>query len=566
MTAHIGYRLNRHHKFEQSGRKYVADLETNDIIEVNDVEWDILNRYATQTQYQIVEGLKEKYKVTSVFDGITRLEGLGKRGQLLSQIPESVGDFDGFQPIREQLRLLVPFGFRKEEASMDYTTHLNRYQLLSSLTQHAALETLAFTEIKDTGAHSKDTGDYGKIRIRQIKDEAGNTLLPAWYARGGYDGILLLSQFMSDDLLYYQVPDIPILHCIENSQRLQNSLLESFLALYVAQKSNDRMVVKASWMKQWLSEFGIPRSHVHVIPDGIDVVNPIDKRLAKQHTSAIFDKTMFSERQTVGLISGFEPHLGARWISAFARANRHLSIFVYDSVLAQHAKNLPDNVVVFRADDKQMSAVLPIFLQALDLVCFPAMPGTPLSVVLEAMAYGTPCVAMTKNGLPAEVEGAGVNVALEWDNFGDFHVSINNISAAIHQGLVPSKVRAEHEKIAKSFAEKYSWHETARKTIQVFEENHPSMTQSHQRDENLFRPIFCRRYSPKTRKMTSDAYRLGINRYEHFEKALAETLMEQHKRTEVESVFKHFKMVTSGQGHQDFAPEMGPEYKERCFS
>ena len=559
MTANIGYRLNRHHKFEQSGRKYVADLETNDIIEVNDVEWDILNRYATQTQYQIVEGLKEKYKVTSVFDGITRLEGLGKRGQLLSQIPESVGDFDDFQPIHEQLRLLVPFGFRKEEASIDYTTNLNRYQLLSSLTQHAALETLAFTEVEDAGTHSKDTGNYGKIRIRQIKDEEGNTLLPAWYARDGYDGILLLSQFMSDDLLYYQVPDIPILHCIENSQRLQSSLLESFLALYVAQKSNDRMVVKASWMKQWLSEFGIPRSHVHVIPDGIDVVKPMDKRLAKQHTSAIFDKPMFSERQTVGLISGFEPHLGARWISAFARANRHLSIFVYDDVLAQHAKNLPDNVVIFRADDKQMSTVLPIFLQALDLVCFPAMPGTPLSVVLEAMAYGTPCVAMTKNGLPAEVEGAGVNVGLEWDNFGDFHVSIDEISAAIHQGVVPSKVRAEHEKIAKSFAQKYSWHETARKTIQVFEENHPSMTQSHQRDENLFRPIFCRRYSPKTRKMTSDAYRLGINRYEPLEKALAETLMEQHKLTEVESVFKHFKMVGSGQGRQDFAPEMDPE-------
>ena len=559
MMANIGYRLNRHHKFEQSGRKYVADLETNDIIEVNDVEWDILNRYATQTQYQIVEGLKEKYKVTSVFDGITRLEGLGKRGQLLSQIPESVGDFDGFQPIREQLRLLVPFGFRKEESSIDYTTNLNRYQLLSSLAQHAALETLAFREVEDTGTHSKDAGNYGKIRIRQIKDGEGNTLLPPWYARDGYDGILLLSQFMSDDLLYYQVPDIPILHCLENSQRLQSSLLESFLALYVAQKSNDRMVVKASWMKQWLSEFGIPRSHVHVIPDGIDVVKPIDKRLAKQHTSAIFDKPMFSERQTVGLISGFEPHLGARWISAFARANRHLSIFVYDSVLAQHAKNLPDNVVIFRADDKQMSAVLPIFLQALDLVCFPAMPGTPLSVVLEAMAYGTPCVAMTKNGLPAEVEGAGVNVGLEWDNFGDFHVSIDEISAAIHHAVMPSKVRAEHEKIAKNFSQKYSWQQTARKTIQVFEENHPSMTQSHQRDENLFRPIFCRRYSPKTRKMTSDAYRLGINRYEHLEKALAETLMEQHKLTEVESVFKHFKMVGPGQGRENFAPEMDPE-------
>ena len=555
----MGYRLNRHHKFQQSGRKYVADLETNDIIEVNDVEWDILNRYGTQTQYQIVEALKEKYKVTSVFDGITRLESLGKRGQLLSQKPQSAGELDNFQTIREQLRLLVPFGFRNEEASIDYTTNLNRYQLLSSLAEHAELETLASAEVGNDRSQPKNTGDYGKIRIRQIKSEETDTLLPPWHARDGYDGILLLSQFLTDDLLYYQVPDIPILHCIENSQRLQSSLLESFFALYAAQKSNDRILVKASWMKEWLSEFRIPRKHVHVIPDGIDAVEPVDKGLSKQHTAAIFEKPEFAQRPVVGLISGFEPNLSAQWVSAFARANSHLSIFVYDYALAVHAKNLPNNVVIFRADDKEMSAILPIFLQALDLVCFPAMPGTPLSVVLEAMAYGTPCVAMTKYGLPAEVEGAGVSVGLEWDNFGDFDVSMDALSAAIHQGLLPSKARAKHQRIAKSFAQKYTWQETTGRIIELFEENHPSMIQTHQRDENLFRPIFCRRYSPQTRKLTSDAYRLGINRYEHLEKALAETLMEQHKPTEVESVFKHFQMEGSGQRGGNFVPEMAPE-------
>ena len=62
MGLNAYYRLNRHHKFKQNDRKYVADLETNDIVEVNEVEWDILQRYGTQTQYQIVEALKEKYK------------------------------------------------------------------------------------------------------------------------------------------------------------------------------------------------------------------------------------------------------------------------------------------------------------------------------------------------------------------------------------------------------------------------------------------------------------------------------------------------------------------------
>ncbi|MDE0424698.1 MAG: hypothetical protein OXN25_07515 [Candidatus Poribacteria bacterium] len=208
----MGYRLNRHHKFEQDDCKYVADLETNDIIEINDVEWDILSRYETQTEYQIVEGLKEKYKVASVFEGITRLKSLGKRGQLLTQIPESAGELDTFQPISSELKLLVPFGFRRDEASIDYITNLNRYQLLSSLAQSAKLETLAFSQVTDGGVLPDEGKNFGKIRIREIKNEAGDTLAPAWYARDGYDGILLLSQFLTDDLLYYQVPDIPILH------------------------------------------------------------------------------------------------------------------------------------------------------------------------------------------------------------------------------------------------------------------------------------------------------------------------------------------------------------------
>ena len=555
----MGYRLNRHHKFEQSGRKYIADLETNDIIQLNDVEWDILSLYETQTEYEIVEALKKKYKMTSIFDGITRLESLGRRGQLLTPIPKSVGELKTSQQICDKLRLLVPFGFTKEASSVDYITNLNRYQLLSSLAQNAELETHAFSQVKEVGMLPKAGESFGKIRIRQIKDDTDGTLAPAWYATDGYDGILLLSQFLTDDLLYYQVPDIPIVHCLENSQKLQNSILESFFALYVAQKSNDRLVVKASWMKEWLSEFGIPEKHIHVVPDGINVADPIDKGVAKQHTAAIFEKPMFTRRQSVGLISGFEPYLGAQWISAFARANRHLSIFVYDSVLAQHYKNPPENVVIFRADDAEMSAILPVFFQALDVVCFPGMPGTPLSVVLEAMAYGTPCVAMTKNGLPSEVEGAGVSVGLEWDNFGGFHMSMDQLSAAINRGLVSSEMRAKCQKVAKSFAQKYTWQHTAERIIQVFQENHPSMTETHQKDENLFRPIFCRRYSPQTRKLTSDAYRLGINRYEHLEKALVKTLMEQHKPTEVESIFKHFKMKGSGQRGGNFVPEMGPE-------
>lgn len=544
MTSNIDYRLNRHHKFKQGGHKYVADLETDEIIQVNDVEWDILDRYGTQTHYQIVEELKEKYKPTAIFDGIARLERLGKQGQLLTQIPNSAGKVNISEQVDSKLKVLVPFNFTKEKLSIDYITNLNRYQLLTAVAQSVGLETFGFSQIGQDSRQSQKVENFGKLRIRQIELEENNTFTSAWYARKGYDGILLLSQFLTENLLYYQVPDVPIVHCIDSIQRLQSSELETLLHLHASQKASDTLVVKASWMKEWLSEFDIPEKDVCVIPDGINIVEPIGKALAKQHTATIFDKPMFGKQPVVGLISGFEPSRGVKWISAFAQANPHLAIFVYDSVLAAHYKNPPDNVVIFRADDAKMFSVLPIFLQALDLACFPAIPGTPISVALEAMAYGTPCIAMTKYDLPPEVSGAGVRVESDWDNSGNFHVPMDQLSGIINQLLVPSNMRATCERVAKSFTEKYTWQETARKIIQLFEKRPSSTAGTHQTGANLFPPIFCRRYNPQTRQITSNAYRLGINRYEHLETALEETLIEQHKATEVKSVLKHFKAKT----------------------
>ena len=61
----------------------------------------------------------------------------------------------------------------------------------------------------------KNLEALGEIRIRQIERGERNTFTSAWYAREGYDGILLLSQSLTDNLLYYQIPDVPIVHCIE---------------------------------------------------------------------------------------------------------------------------------------------------------------------------------------------------------------------------------------------------------------------------------------------------------------------------------------------------------------
>ena len=542
MTLHARYRLNRHRKFEQLGQKYVADLETSDIVQVNDVEWEILSRYGTQTQYQIVEGLREKYKIESIFDGIERLERLGQQGALLSSIDGAAKQTtDSWKQRSKKPKLLVPFHFTKEKTSLDYEANLNRYQLLTHLTQCADLETLTFSKAGEKNAKPQDFQGYDDIQIRDIETEESSAFDPSWYAMNGYDGILLLSQFLTDDLLYYQFPGVPIVHCIDDVQKLRDSTLEMLLNICAFQNAKDTLVVRSSWMKGWLTEYGVPGEGVSVIPNGIDVGEPIGKPLAKQYTAALLEKPMFVQQPIVGLISGFEPNYEAKLISEFAHTNPHLAIFVYDPFLAAHWTNPPDNVVIFSADDEETCSVLPIFFQAFDLVCFPTIPGTPLSLVLEAMAYGTPCVAITKYGLPPEVEGAGTVVKSEWCNFSNLSVPMSEFSNTVNQWLKPSPTRSECEEIAKSLVQKFTWEKVAQEIVQLLEEGHQREVNVPRKAKALFPSIFCRRYDPGTGTAASGVYRLGTNSYEHLETALAETLVEHHTPTEVDLVFKHFR-------------------------
>ena len=546
MVSRRRYQLKRHHKFEHNERKYVADLETGDLVQVNGVEWEILARYESQTPYQIVKRLKSTYKLTAIFEGIERLERLGRQGILLSPITQSAAPMTANRNQTDRMpKLLVPFQFTTEKSALDYLTGLNRYQFLRHLSEFVELETLVFSEI---GGEKKEVPDFDEVRVRKIDVPKSSALAAPWYALDGYDGILLLTQFLTDDLLYYQVPDVPIVHCIDGAQQLRHVLLKTLLTLSAFQRSKDTLVVKASWMKEWLAELRVPVENVRVIPDGIDVGAPIgDKALAKQHTAAIFEKPMFMKQPVVGLISGFEPKRGAAWISAFARANPHLAIFVYDAMLAERYRHPPENMVIFRADDEETLSVLPIFFQALDLVCFPAMPGTPLPIVLEAMAFGAPCIAMSKYGTPPEVAGAGVTIEADWDHFGNFHVSIVELSKTIYKWLQPSERRRLCENLSERIVQQHTRNDAAAAIVQLFAEGLQRETDDFQEaGKTLFPPIFCRRYEPETGALKSSVYRLGINRYDNLETALAEALAERHTAAEVASVFKHFQQESSG--------------------
>ena len=532
MKIRTKYRIHQHHKFEHGGKKYAADMESDAIFEINDVEWELLNRDLTETLYTTVERLKLQFEIEQIFEGIERLESLSRRGHLLSPIGGMLREDSQIPETR--LKLLVPFQFALEKDALDPVTNENRYHLLKALSKYTELET-----INVTGDEVSEILDF--VSVRTIKKEKERSFPLSWYAGDGYDGILLLSQFLWYDTLCYS-QEVPILHCVESDRSLQDRVLEKVLENSTAQKPTDLILPKASWLTDWLLDCAVATEGMCTISEGITVVEPIGKALAKQYTSAITGNPLFAKQPVVGIISGFKPNIGVQVISELAASNPHLTFFVYDSILVEHYNNKPNNVVLFSADDEETRSVLPIFFQALDLVCFPAIPGTSPSLVLEAMAYGTPAVVFSRYELPPEIDGAGVLVQCLSGVGSDLDIPMEQVSKAINQLLKDTKRRGKYEQRAKGFAAKYTWERTAQEIVRLFQQcavrakghQHPSAP-------TLSSPIFCRYYDPRTGTTYPSAFRQETKRFEPLEDALVEVLSKSHTPAEVETVFKHFQ-------------------------
>ena len=328
MKVQTKYRIHQHHKFEHCGKKYAADMESDAIVEIDDVEWELLNRDLTETLYATVEGLKLQFEIEQIFEGIERLESLSQRGHLLSPIEGMLKEES--QIPEAKLKLLVPFQFALEKETLDPVTNENRYHFLKALSKYAELET-----INVTGDAAPEILDFVSVRTIKKEKERERSLPLSWYAGDGYDGILLLSQFLWYDTLCYS-QEVPILHCVESDRSLQDRVLEKALENSTAQKSTDLILPKASWLTDWLLECAVAPEGIYTISEGITVVEPIGKALAKQHTAAITGNPLFAKQPVVGIISGFKPNTGAQAISELATANPHLVFFVYDSILVEH--------------------------------------------------------------------------------------------------------------------------------------------------------------------------------------------------------------------------------------
>jgi glycosyltransferase involved in cell wall biosynthesis len=220
--------------------------------------------------------------------------------------------------------------------------------------------------------------------------------------------------------------------------------------------------------------FDIPASHIEV------VYNAIDERFLSGHASEA-DRQILAERYLVTypflLYAGrISPHKNlVRIIEAFSALRTELEkenkfpdlkLIIIGDELSKH----PDlRRTVIRSgvqNEVRFMGFVPIemlriFYDAAKVFVFPSLYegfGLP---PLEAMAHGTPVVTSNTSSLPEVVGNAAVLVNPE---------NVFEIMRALHRVLLDQSVRDKLKMRSYEQAKKFSWDDSARKVLDIYEE------------------------------------------------------------------------------------------------
>src|SRR5205807_8726153 len=233
--------------------------------------------------------------------------------------------------------------------------------------------------------------------------------------------------------------------------------------------------------------FGIPASRIEV------VYNAIDERFLRGHTNDS-DRQFLAERYLVNypfiLYAGrISPHKNVvRIIEAFSALKAELDkeskypdlkLIIIGDELSKH----PDlRRTVIRGgvqNDVRFMGFVPIevlriFYDAAKTFVFPSLYegfGLP---PLEAMAHGTPVVTSNSSSLPEVVGNAAVLVNPE---------NVFEIMRALHRVLVDQALREKLKHRGYEQATKFSWDDSARQLLKVYEDVAGNPRASSERDD-----------------------------------------------------------------------------------
>ena len=536
--------LQQIHTLEKDGVWYVANLQTGDVLQIDDITADILALCSTHDNASILKKLGHKYSEGQILE---TLKGLNSDIETFLFEPEQ-----NLKSIAQgKLRIFVPYGFMKYRAILSPTTNVGIYNLLTALAKYAEV----FVEIDNDDTTTEQREQLMAFGIQFASDIFESTDTTRYAANrfvvDGCDGILALSPHPYEELNYFRHNTIPVVSRIYSDRELREATINKLLSHQVLGRNFDRVCPDTPWIADELSwlecaqtdSLRYDSSHLErldIIPNGVDtdVYSPQNRQQAREAVASIVGEKSILDTPLVGILNGLHPQNSVGMIAQLAALHRDTVFIVLDPILAQDRPQQHRNVFYINIEQPEDTVALPWIYSACEFIIFPTVIGTPFSMVIEAFACGVPGLALTSTALTEELTAATLSVPLTRDETtGKFVVPTAIISEQINALLDNPEVRETLSTKARQIAEDYSWDKTAQRFVVLFTELNAKKAENTipKYPDVAFSPYYDR---------AQNTFKTGVTQLDGFfkqsvEEGLTQTLLTNHTPEEVRAVLRH---------------------------
>ena len=508
-------KLNRTYRFQKNNRWYVADLDNQVLLAVNEIIVSILKLCENDNKLSIISKLREMYTSEDLRSAFKQLEQFSELGVLFNHgIPQNSAK-------KLPARIFVPF--------REYTSVLTRFanaRLIKELSN--------FCEVVVQIPENSVPGDFqlgDEADIECVTFSKGDTL--HWMLQIPPDsGILLLNSRDSMDSLLYQHLDAPIVQYIRSAELVSKTDLDNVLNSYNLMRQKDRLIVDSIWLPIFFKKYGICPDHFDFVPPGLILnISPEEavKEEARISVNTFLTKRPDSRAKMILITSPFP-------ISRIWDFVHKLSDSLPDSqiVLIGSSSNVSytEKVSVISLHSVDDLQLLSFILQACDVSITIGAPGAEASILVESLAVNIPSVLIVPEDSYSALEM--LNPRLDVVEL----PTVDSRCLLLHAEFIAKRVhQLLHEGIIPTFVEcpQDNWQKCASNIYSLFQQNSQVMLKSTH--SSWYGPtVFSKAFNPYNKSLSPCVYELPHFNVLPFTDGFVKALKAWHTDREIELV------------------------------
>ena len=534
---------HRLHPFTRQDRLFIVDLDVGQVLETDNLMWEILQLCPESTTDEILETLSERYDPTRIYQALEQLHNFEEMGLL-------VGD-TGRETLEKKNRLRILVASSIETWTSDKTYVKSGYRLaskeiLSALSKYADLFFhAAKSEVVSDGVYTLSGGTSRHNFLFQLQQNR-------------IDGIFIpmIPLDMVEQMpLHLFSSGVPVISRLGSPRGHNGAMIDSILCTYAAMNEHDAFITPTHSIKDFYAQHVLDTDCFHIIPNGVDsdLFRPIDKAQARSQVAKMLNRPEIRNQKIVGFFGRFQPEKGAGIFIKIAKMLPDVLFLVVAPTLhAYQLQKLPPNLIYI--GEQPPREMLPLYLNTFDVHCFPSIVGEEAfgNAVLETMACGVPPVVTNFAGLPEVVGDAGRVVACQTfeRDIGSFagYVEPEALSEAIQELLSDDAHQMELGKQARERALEFKWDTTAKKLVMLYESlKRKKQFSSRTRFKTSFVPSYdflddrlqCQSILTNITEQHNQQPLMHSSYRQDWKTTLALTLLERRTVHEVEAVLMH---------------------------